>query len=274
MALRVNTNTAAINAQRNLEITMGRLNSSLTRLSSGLRINSAADDAAGLAISENLRSSIRGLGQAVRNANDGISLLQIGEGAMGEQAGILTRLRELALQSANGTLSNSERGAIDTEFQQLLTEIDRIAATTEFAGMKPLASSQTISFQVGLNSGGNNVITVSAVNVSASTLGLSGMTVSTTTGASATLDRLSLAINQLSSYRAGFGATQNRLQVTIRNLQAATENESAAESRIRDVDVAAESSELVRDQILQQSGIAVLAQANSSIQAALKLLAG
>ncbi len=272
MSLTVNTNIASINAQRNLDITMGRLNGSLNRLSSGLRINSAADDPAGLAISENLKSSISGLGQAVRNANDGISLLQIGEGAMGQQSDILTRLRELALQSSNGTLSDTDRGAINTEFQQLTTEIDRISQTTEFAGSQPLASNTTINFQVGLNSGGNNVISVTAVNVSASSLGLSGLSVSTAAGASACLNLISSAINTLSSFRAGFGATQNRLQVSIANLQTANENQSAAESRIADVDVAAESSELTRDQILQQSGIAVLAQANSSIQAALKLL--
>ena len=272
MALRVNTNITSLNAQRNLSITLRDLDRSLTRLSSGLRINSAADDAAGLAISENLRATVRGLGQAVRNANDGISLLQIAEGAAGEQAGILVRLRELALQSANGTLSDAERLSVDTEFQQLISELDRIANTTEFAGVQPLASSTTISFQVGIESGGNNVINVNAIRSSAISLGLSGLSASTVAGASASLDPISQAIRQLSDIRSGFGGAQNRLQVTIRNLAAAIENASAAESRIRDADVAEESSSLTRAQILQQTGIAVLSQANVSIQSALALI--
>ncbi|MBK7972661.1 MAG: flagellin FliC [Deltaproteobacteria bacterium] len=272
MALRVNTNVGALQAQRALSLVSARVDSNLQRLSSGLRINSAADDAAGLAVSEKLSSDIRGYNQDTRNANDGISLIQVGESALGEISSSLSRLRELALQSSNGTLSDTDRLAIDSEFQALTSEIDRIAKTTDFSGTNPLNNTNSVSIQVGLNSGGNNVISLTGVNATKSSLGLSGLSVSTQSKATGVLDNISTALTSVSSFRASFGAVQNRLQVSIRNLSVAIENSTAAASRIRDVDVASEASELAKNQIIQQAAVASLAQANVSGQLALKLI--
>lgn len=272
MALRVSTNISALQAQRALSLVSSRVDTNLQRLSSGLRINGAADDAAGLAVSEKLVSDNRGYGQNIRNANDGISLIQVGESALGEISSSLTRLRELALQSANGTLSSNDRIAINTEFSALRSEIDRIAKTTEFSGSSPLNSATTVTLQVGLNSGGNNVISLTTVNAAASALGLASLSVSTQSGATGTLDALSDALESVSSFRATFGAVQNRLQTSIRNLGVAVENSAAAQSRIRDVDVASEASDMAKNQIIQQAAVAALAQANVSGQLALKLL--
>ncbi len=273
MGLRVNSNVSSINAQRNLANTTTSLQKSLQRLSSGLRITRAADDAAGLAISEGFRAEIRSLGQAQRNANDGISYLQIAEGALNEVSGILVRQRELAIQAANGTLGDSERDTINNEFQDLVDEINRIAAVTEFNGQAILQGTASTVFQIGVDSTSNDRITVNAVDAQTSAIGFgAGVSVSSVGSARATLSVLDSAISQITSLRATFGTVQNRLESTIRSLAIAQENTSAAESRIRDVDFANETAELTRNQVLQQAGISVLAQANVSTQSALALL--
>ncbi len=272
MGLRVNANTASINAQRNLANTTTNLQKSLQRLSSGLRITRAADDAAGLAISENFRADVRSLGQAQRNANDGISLLQIAEGALNEVSGLLVRQRELAIQAANGTLGDTERTTIDNEIQDLVEEIDRIASVTEFNGTSVLNTSSAITFQVGVNDSTNDRISVSGVSAAAAAVGVGSLDVTTQSGARSALAAIDSAISQVASLRAGFGTVQNRLESSIRSIAVAIENTSAAESRIRDVDFASETAELTRTQVLQQAGISVLAQANVSTQSALSLL--
>ena len=276
MGLRVNSNVSSINAQRNLANSTGNLQKSLQRLSSGLRITRAADDAAGLAISEGFRSDIRSIGQAQRNANDGISLLQIGEGALNEVSGILVRQRELAIQAANGTLGDAERNTINNEFQDLTEEINRIAAVTEFNGTTILASGASTTFQIGVNNTTNDRITVDSVDARASSIGLGSgagvATVSTVAQAQASLSAIDGAISEVASLRASFGTVQNRLESSIRSLAVAQENTTAAESRIRDVDFANETAELTRNQVLQQAGISVLSQANVSTQSALSLL--
>lgn len=275
MALTVNTNVASINAQRNLNITQLSLGKSLERLSSGYRINRAGDDAAGLAISENMRAQIRSMNQAVRNANDGVSLVQTAEGALNEVSNILVRMRELATQSATGTVSSEQRGYIDSEFQALKGEIDRIASSSEFNGSKLLdGTSATYSFQVGSRNTSNDVISVSISAAGASSIGVGTASVTGTDGAAAkaALDSIDSAIQNVSGIRGTLGAVQNRLQSTINNLQVSVENLSAAESRIRDVDVASETAALTRAQILTQAGTAILAQANQTPQSALSLL--
>lgn len=274
MGLRVNSNVSSINAQRNLNNSTTGLQKSLQRLSSGLRITRAADDAAGLAISENFRSEVRSLQQAQRNASDGISLLQVGEGALNETSSILIRLRELAIQSANGTLGDRERATVDLEFQGLLTEIDRIAEVTEFNGNNLIKSTGVTTFQIGAGNSAQDRFSVSAVDAGVSALGLgaSDVSVSTLTGALSVLNLLDSAVTQVSSLRATFGTAQNRLESAIRSIAIAVENTKAADSRIRDVDFAQETAELTRNQVLQQAGVSVLAQANVSTQAALSLL--
>lgn len=274
MGLRVNSNISSINAQRNLVNTTDRLGKSLQRLSSGLRISRAADDAAGLGISEQFRAEIRSLQQAQRNANDGISLLQIAEGALNETSSILIRLRELAIQSANGTLGPSERATVDLEFQGLLAEVDRIASITEFNGLLILQSGAPITFQIGTGAGADDRFTVSAVNATASAIGINGLAVSSASGALTALGLLDSAVGLVASLRASFGTAQNRLESAIRSIAIAVENTAAADSRLRDVDFASETAELTRNQVLQQAGISVLAQANVSTQAALTLLQG
>ncbi|MCR9093315.1 MAG: flagellin, partial [bacterium] len=255
----------------------GNLQKSLQRLSSGLRITRAADDAAGLAISEGFRADIRSIGQAQRNANDGISLLQVGEGALNEVSSILIRQRELAIQAANGTLGSSERTTLDNEFQDLVSEIDRIAAVTSFNGTSILESGASTTFQIGVDATADDRITVSAVDGRASSIGLLRSTgnyggITTVESAQNTLGLIDAAISNVASLRASFGTVQNRLESSIRSLAVAQENTSAAESRIRDVDFASETAELTRNQVLQQAGISVLAQANVSTQSALSLL--
>jgi flagellin len=274
------TNVASLNAQRNVGRTQQALAGNLGRLSSGLRIQTAADDAAGLAISERLKSQIRSLGQAERNALDGISLIQTAEGAMNEVSGILTRMRELAMQSSTGTLGDSERAFLENEFVALRDEIDRIAAVTEFNGQSlldgSLASSNAVEFQVGINATSNDTISVAIEQLDSTTLGgtsgLSSLTISNAGGAQSSLATIDTAISDLSSARSTLGAAQNRLNVTIANLGTARENLSAANSRIRDVDVASETAALTRNNILQQAGVSVLAQANQAPAIALSLL--
>jgi len=281
MAIVVNTNVASLGAQRTLNRTTQSLQKNIERLSSGFRVNRAADDAAGLGISENLRATIRSMAQAARNANDGISMIQVAEAAMNEQAGILTRLRELAVQSSNGVLTGTERSYIDAEAQQLVQELDRISGVTEFNGVLMIApGANPIDMQVGVNSG--DVITVNFMASDANTLGTSagGPALSTidlgTSQATAqsALGVIDVAIQDLSTARSTLGATQNRLEVTISNLDSARENLEAANSRIRDVDVAAETATMAKNQILSQTGTAVLAQANQIPSAALSLLGG
>ena len=274
-ALSLQTNLGSLTAQRNLRRNEKGLHTSMGRRSSGLRINQAADDAAGLSISEKLRAQVRGLSQAQRNANDGVSLIQTAEGALNETSDMLIRIRELAVQSSNGTLGNAERIAVNREFTALRAEIDRIASVTEFNGLKLIDGSLStgLTFQVGLNNNSNDQITISVSSSVATALGLtSGMTLSTSTGAQASLALIDTAISTVASRRGDLGAVQNRLYSTINNLSAAHENLSAANSRIRDTDVAKESANFTRGQILMQSGIAVLAQANQLPAMAISLL--
>lgn len=273
MGLRIVHNMEAINAHRNLSTTSLYLSKSMEKLASGLRINRAADDAAGLAISELLRSQVKGLNQAIRNAQDGVSLIQTAEGALNEVHAILQRMRELAVQSANGIYTDSNRANINAEYQQLVSEITRIADTTEFNTLKLIASSgiqATVTFQVGANA--NQTISVSMTSMDATTLGVGGTDVTTVANATAAITAIDAAINKVSAFRSDLGAVQNRLEHAIANLGVAAENLTASESRIRDVDMAQEMMEFTKLQILQQAGTAVLAQANASSQAVLQLL--
>jgi flagellin len=284
MAISIISNVSSLNAQRNLSKTTSALNSNFAKLSSGMRINTAGDDAAGLAISERMKSQIRSLSQAERNANDGASLLQTAEGALNENSGILIRMRELAMQSANGTLGASETGALQTEFGQLTEEIDRISQVTEFNGKKLLdgSASTGITFQVGIGTGVNDKITASIDKMTSASYGkdadgavidLSALKIGgDDADPSAALDAIDKAIAANSASRAQIGATQNRLSVTVSNLQSANTNLAAANSRIRDVDVAEESAAMTKNNILSQAGIAVLSQANQLPSMALKLL--
>jgi flagellin len=273
MGFTIVTNTASLNAQRNLNRTQSLLNQNMGRLSSGLRINTAADDAAGLAISEKLKAQIRSITQASRNANDGVSLLQTAEGAMNEISGILTRMRELAVQAATDTVGASERGYLNTEFTAQIDEIDRISQVTEFNGTQ-LLTGASLSFQVGVGTTSYDAISVAVAAVGSSELGVATSSVDILDVSSATsaLTAIDNAISELSGNRAALGSVQNRLQVTIANLASAGENLSAANSRIRDVDVAEETSAMTRNSILMQAGVSVLSQANQTPQLALKLL--
>jgi len=274
MGLRVNSNIASMNAQRSLSVTTERLQANYRRLSTGLRISTASDDAAGLAISERFRAQVRSTNQAIRNAQDGISLTQTGEGALNEVSSILIRMRELAIQASNGTVSSADRTTLHEEFADLINEIDRIALSTTFNGVHLLdGTGSTITFQVGTGTvTGIDTIQLSTSNTLASTLGLATLDIGSSGNPTVAVDFLDTAINDVSRVRGQFGAAQNRLATTIANLQIQTENLSAAESRIRDVDVAVETSALTRNSILQQAAISILAQANTQPQAALQLL--
>jgi flagellin len=277
MAISIQTNVSALNAQRNLQQTMQLLDSSLSKLSSGYRITKAGDDAAGLGISENLRAQIRSLNQAQRNAFDGLSVIQTAEGALNETSSILIRMRELAMQSASDGVSDTERGYIQTEFSALQEEITRIASTAEFNNQVLLdgtLSGAGLEFQVGIRDTGLDRISLTVADSRATALGVDAAAASVT-GQTAAQDALTVidgAIESVSTRRASLGALGNRLNSTISNLAVASENLSAANSRIRDVDVAAETSNLTRSQILLQAGTGVLAQANAVPQVALSLL--
>ncbi|MBS0151731.1 MAG: flagellin FliC [Nitrospira sp.] len=275
MALIVNNNPASIAAQRNLAINTLSLNKSVERLSSGLRITRAADDAAGLGLSESLRAQIRSINQATRNANDGISLTQIADGAAATIGSLLARLRELSSQSASGTVGNTERSYIDQEFVALRSEIDRIAKVTEFNG-QALTSGSTISFSIaiGFRSGSGNTLDLNLNDITTKSLGLSTVNVSTSANAASALANVDSAISAIATARAEYGSIQNRFEATIANLQVTSENLTAAESRIRDADIAYETSQFTKNQILVQAGIATLAQANTLPQQALTLLRG
>ncbi len=277
MGLRINTNIASLNSQRHLRSTRMNLDKSIEKLSSGSRINRAGDDAAGLAISENLKAQIRGLGQAERNAMDGVSLVQVAEGGMQEISSILIRLRELAVQAASDTVGPTERKFLNTEYESLVSEIDRIANATEFNRIPLLnGTGSTFDIQVGTRNNPNvDRITFfdgSSADVSSVALGINLTSVADKASAQNTLSALDSAIISVSSIRADFGAMQNRLQSVINNLAISIENMSAANSRIRDTDVAVETAELTKNNILMQAGTAVLAQANQSIANALSLL--
>lgn len=273
MALTVNTNVASLNAQRNLSKSQGDLANSMARLSSGLRINSAKDDAAGLAISDRMTAQIRGLNQAARNANDGISLAQTAEGALQEGTNILQRIRELAVQSANDTNSSSDRTSLQAEVDQLLAEMDRIATSTQFNGTTLLNGSMTgATFQIGPNSG--QTISFSVGNATVSALGISGISVSSVTSSEATISLADTALATIDTIRGGLGAVQNRFESTIANLNNVSENLTAARSRIMDADIAQETSNMTRANILQQAGVSILTQANQTPQLALQLLKG
>ena len=276
MSLFVNTNVSALNAQRQLLNTSSSLNTSFERLSSGFRINSAKDDAAGLQIVDRMTSQIQGLDQAVRNANDGIALSQTIEGALQETTNALQRIRVLAIQSQNGINSVEDRRALQKEVSAIKAEMSRIASTTQFGGVDVLSGSFSSAFLVGANAGQTINVNVSRQN-GFGTLGLFGsstLSVATTQEASRALSQIDRAIEIVDDKRADLGAIQNRFQSTIRNLSNISENVSAARSRIRDTDFAKETAELTRAQIIQQASTTILGQANQRPQAALSLLQG
>ncbi len=276
MGLRINTNVASLNAQRNLGSTRISMNKSLEKLSSGQRINRAGDDAAGLAISENLKAQIKGLGQAERNAEDGISLVQIAEGALGEVSNILIRLRELSVQAASDTIGATERKFLNVEFEQLTSEVDRIANSTEFNRV-PLLNGTGAVFDIQIGTRNDPIsdrltFDASSADVNVAALGLNLASVSDKISAQNSLTSIDQAIISVSGIRADFGALQNRLQSTVNNIQVSIENLAAANSRVRDTDVAAETAELTKQNILMTAGTSVLAQANSSTNNALSLI--
>jgi flagellin len=274
MGIRINTNVSSINTRRHLSNSTNAFNKSMEKLSSGLRINRAGDDAAGLAISENLKSDIRALDQAARNAADGISLIQTAEGSLDEVSNILLRMKELAEQSLNGTLSDTDRGYLNAEFSALSDEIDRISDGVDFNGVKLLdGTGNTVNIQVGIGTATSDSVEVdlSADLDTTNGLGLAAA-IDSASGAGTAMDEIDDAIRTVVSARGDFGAIQNRLESSIRNINMTSENLSAANSRIRDVDVAHETSSLTSFQILQQAGVAMLAQANMTTGLAMNLL--
>jgi flagellin len=278
MGIVIRSNPTAAATLSSLERTNRRLSGNMLKLSSGMRINSAADDAAGLAISESLKAQVVSLQQAGRNSADAVSTLQIAEAAMGEVANTLQRMRELAMQSSSGQLSNQQRGFLDQEMDELRKEVTRISEVTEFNGLNLLdgglstASGVTLSFQVGIQNTNNDRINVNVNTISATGLGIGTMSLASQTRARSALDTIDLAISSLSSSRANLGAKMNRLTITMDNLSSAEQNIDAANSRIRDVDVGHEMGRMVSNQILSQAGSAMLSQANSLPQIALGLI--
>lgn len=285
MAINIRTNIPALSAQRTLDRTSNSISTSYQRLSSGLRINKAADDAAGLAIAENLKAGSTVATVAIRNANDGISVITIADQAVGQISSVLNRLSELAEQSANGVLDNTQRSALQNEFSALSSEIERISATTKFNGLNILDGQKDITFQVGFDGSSLSQLSYGAVDVRLQGMGLASSGSSTMnysitanteveaqSAARVALDAIQTALVSVNQKRGVLGALESRLEATVNNLQVARENFKAAESRIRDVDVATEAAELTRLNILQQAGAAVLAQANQAPQLALQLL--
>ncbi len=275
MALTVNTNITSLSAQTQLNRTTRSLGNTFERISSGLRINKAADDAAGLAVAENLSAASRSARVAMRNTNDGISVLQTAEGSSMEVVNIVKRMRELAVQSASETLANAERAYIQDEYDELASEVDRIALTSEFNGLSLADGSiSQMQVQVGINNSVNDRITITTGDLRATVLGIDTAVVdlSTATGAQAAMTTLDSALDSLNSYRSGFGAVQNRLDSALRNQETYTENLASAESQIRDADFAWETAQMAKDQILQQAGTSILSQANQLPAAALSLL--
>ncbi|SMG46096.1 flagellin [Paenibacillus aquistagni] len=278
MSMFINTNVGAINAHRNLGMNNSAMSKTMEKLSSGFRINRAADDAAGLAISEKMRFQMNGMNQAMRNAQDGISMIQTAEGALTEVHSMLQRLNTLANQSATGTYDDKDRANIQKEVDALVAEIDNIAKSTNFNGIQLLGSGgasapafgSSVTFQIGVD--GGNELTADLKAMNANELSLSGLSLSSATDASAAIKTIEAAINTVSEQRASFGAVQNRLEHTINNLGVTAENLSASESRIRNADMAKEMTDFTRNQILVQAGTSMLAQANSMPQNVLKLL--
>lgn len=269
------TNMASINAQRQTNKTSGSLGRTMQRLSSGFRINSAQDDAAGLGISERLRSQVRGLKQATRNGNDGLSVVQTAEGVMGEIGDILIRMRELSVQSASDSVTTTERGYIGTEFTELKSEIDRLVSSTKYNGKALLDGSyKDKDFQVGFSNDANSRIRVSISNVNSTGLGIagSGAALNTKTAAQAAMSKLDTALDSLNSARATLGAKGNRMVSAVNAVNVTVENLAGANSRIRDADIAAETSNLSKNQVLMQAGVSMLAQANAQPQMALRLI--
>ena len=263
-------NIAANNAYRNLSANASNGQKNLEKLSSGYRINRSADDAAGLAISEQMRSKINGLDQATSNANDAIGLIQTAEGALTETHSMLQRMVTLATQSANGTYNSTARGAIGEEVTALKAEIDRIATTTDYNGVKPIASTSAITVQIGPTSG--ETLSISAAKMDSGSLGLSQIAVNSVSAANGAITKINDAINTVSTHRAKLGASQNRLEHTINNLKTTNENMTAAESRIRDTDMAKEMAAFTKNNILNQAAQSMLSQANQQPQGVLSLL--
>jgi len=283
MPLTINTNIASLNAQRNLNMSQGSLATSMQRLSSGLRVNSAKDDAAGLAIAERMNAQVRGMNVAVRNANDGISMAQTAEGALSQVGNALQRMRELAVQARNSTNSSSDKDSLNKEFSQLQSEITRVLGGTTFNGKHILGADATsLTFQIGANTTANDTISIATKNMTKDTT-ITGVTNTTTAliDASATsgaigtvIDNIDKALDSINDTRATFGATQSRFDAIITNLQVGVENQSAARSRIMDADFASETANMSRAQVLQQAGTAMVAQANQLPNQVLKLLQG
>ncbi|MFO0629504.1 MAG: flagellin [Polyangiales bacterium] len=274
MPLYIQTNVASSIAQNSLARTQNMLSANFSKLSSGFRINSAADDAAGLGIAKSFEAQVRSLSVAERNANDGISMAQTADGAAEQQQNILVRMRELAVQGSNGTLSSNDSDNLNTEFQSLVSELDRIANVTSFNGTNLLGTSATVTFQVGINDTTDNRISLQVGSANTTNLGISGASLSTITASQTAIGTLDTAIQRLSQVRARFGTAINRLQSTVSNLQTLNTNTAASLSRIRDVDIANETSALARNQVLSQAGASVLSQANQAPQLALSLLRG
>jgi len=269
--LTVNTNVASLNAQRNLSISQQSLNQSMQRLSSGLRINSAADDAAGLAISSGMNAQVVSMNQDVRNANDAVSFTQVADGALSQIGNLLTTMRSLATEAATGTVSSSQRNYLNSGFGRLASEITRIASATQFNGIHMLTTSTTVVIQVGTTSAAYDQLSIVTASMDASTLGVTGG-ISTSTNAQGMQALLDAALGAVNAQRANLGSVQNRFQVVISNLQTAIQNTTAASSQIQDADIAAETANLTRSNILSQAGVSILAQANQAPQLALKLL--
>lgn len=276
MGLRIATNIASQTVQKNLKQVSGKANSSLEKLSSGKRITKAADDAAGLAIATNLEAQTKGLRQATRNANDGISLVQTAEGGLNEVSNILVRMRELTIQAASDTVGDAERGFLDKEYQQLVTEVDRISASTTFNGTNLLngEGAGTLDFQVGAFAGEQNRITFDSAesNASTSAIGISGSGISEKGNALGSIEVIDQAIDQVSGQRANLGSIQSRLQSTVSNLEVQTINQDNARSVIQDVDVAEESAKLAANEVVKQAGVTTLSQANALPNSALRLI--
>lgn len=275
MSLSVNTNVTSMNAQNQLARTQEALKTNFQRLASGNRINSAADDAAGLGITKSMNAQIRSYAVAERNTNDGISMLQTADGGAEQVHGLLTRMRELAVQASNGSLSANDYTNIDAEFQQNLQEIDRVSSSVQFNGINLLSGAAAgRDFQVGIGTAATDRITVNFGGADATTLGVNGQDVTTFAKSQTAIGKLDTAIQSLSATRAGFGAAMNRFQSTVESLQSMQTNTSASLSRIKDTDIASESAKMTKNQVLAQAGASILAQANQGPQLAMQLLRG
>ena len=272
MAQTINTNMFSLNAQRNLNTSGASLATSMQRLSSGLRVNNSKDDAAGMAIADRMNSQIRGMTVAMRNANDAISLAQTAEGSIANVGDAMQRMRELAVQSANATNTTTDRGNLDSEFQQLVDEVDRLIAGSKFNGQNVLNAATAWKFQIGADAGGTNELTVTSVDLTAVNTAIGALDITSAANATAALTAIDTQLGTVTTARATWGAVQNRFDSVISNLQVTNENLTAARGRIMDADFAVETANLSRSQILQQAGTAMLAQANQIPQQVLRLI--